>query len=238
MSQWPHEIIRSCPWYEAAEKFGGPNVNWCEATVCSYFSEPANTWSNLAYIFVGIFIYLSAKRDGRAFLSWFGPSIIITGVFSFTYHMSNNLFSQFFDFFGMYFLLGFLFLANLTRMNMLTNGLNFLLYIGFILTFSVAFYLSILYGFGVQYLVIIAAFVILALEYVCVKKSHLKIKFGNLFKGIVGLVIAESFSILDLKRVMCDPHNHFIQGHALWHVIGAFSFIYIYRYYKQFDLDR
>ena len=42
-----------CPWYELSE-LRLPNFDWCEAQRCSYVVEPANAWSNLAYVIVGL----------------------------------------------------------------------------------------------------------------------------------------------------------------------------------------
>ena len=49
-------ISPQCPWYEAQQAYGPPNVNWCEQTVCHIINEPANTWSNLIFLFVGLII--------------------------------------------------------------------------------------------------------------------------------------------------------------------------------------
>ena len=36
-------IAPQCPWYDAQQTFGPPNVDWCEPTICAYINEPANT---------------------------------------------------------------------------------------------------------------------------------------------------------------------------------------------------
>ena len=61
-----------CPWYELSE-IAKPNVKWCEAPVCSWITEPANTWSNLAFIFMGIFIWYIASHKNQKTAKMFGP---------------------------------------------------------------------------------------------------------------------------------------------------------------------
>lgn len=50
------------------------------------------------------------------------------------------------------------------------------------------------------------------------------------------LVVAECFSLADLKRIWCDPGG-LLQGHAVWHVLSACAFPMLYRHYAE-DFDR
>jgi len=36
---------------------------------------------------------------------------------------------------------------------------------------------------------------------------------------------------------MCDPENHWVQGHALWHVFSAIGVTMIYLHHTQFDRE-
>ena len=87
-----------CPWYEVS-LLAPPNVKWCEASQCSWITEPANTWSNLAYIIAAVIIYKLYKNNGGEVLkraSWYAFWI---GITSGIYHASYNFFTQVFDFF-------------------------------------------------------------------------------------------------------------------------------------------
>ena len=70
--------------------------------------NPANTWSNLAYVALGLWMWRAAR--GRADLRRFGPASLAVGAFSFAYHASYTWALQFLDFVGM-FLFCFLVLA-------------------------------------------------------------------------------------------------------------------------------
>jgi len=92
----PVEI--GCPWYSWTR----PNVHWCEENLCAYITAPANTWSNLAYLFFGILMIREARRMKSRTLLLFGPASIITGVSSFAFHASYTYAGQIFDYFGMF----------------------------------------------------------------------------------------------------------------------------------------
>ena len=57
-----------CPW----SGWTPPNVDWCEEELCAWVVNPADTWSNLAYIALGAVMIAVAARSPRASAS--GPS--------------------------------------------------------------------------------------------------------------------------------------------------------------------
>jgi hypothetical protein len=42
---------------------------------------------------------------------------------------------------------------------------------------------------------------------------------------------ASALSLADVTRAWCDPANHWLQGHALWHVLSAASLYALLRFY-------
>ena len=54
--------------------------------------------------------------------------------------------------------------------------------------------------------------------------------------GLATIIVGEVFSALDFKRVLCFPENHFLQGHAIWHLLAATGIYYIFLFYKQFRI--
>ena len=81
---------------------GAPNIKWCEETLCQWVSEPANTWSNLGYLFValGLFSWAHRSRHHRIHQS-FSAVVFSMGLISFVYHLSNFYGTQVLDFIGM-----------------------------------------------------------------------------------------------------------------------------------------
>jgi hypothetical protein len=45
------------------------------------------------------------------------------------------------------------------------------------------------------------------------------------------LSAAGAASLADVTRTWCDPTNHWLQGHALWHLLSAGALYALYRFY-------
>ena len=57
-------------------------------------------------------------------------------------------------------------------------------------------------------------------------------------KRFVGaFVLAFVIWNLDIHNIVCDPSNHILSGHAVWHLLNAVAIWYIYRFYDQFKLS-
>ena len=50
------------------------------------------------------------------------------------------------------------------------------------------------------------------------------------------IVVAATFSGLDISGAMCDPDDHVLQGHAIWHVASATPLLAMFGYYRQLAL--
>jgi hypothetical protein len=48
------------------------------------------------------------------------------------------------------------------------------------------------------------------------------------------MTIATAVWWLDLTKRVCDPRNHFVNGHAVWHLLSALTFFLLYKFYAQF----
>jgi hypothetical protein len=55
------------------------------------------------------------------------------------------------------------------------------------------------------------------------------------FIGLALLVAAAAFSLADVTRAFCDPANHWLQGHAIWHVLTAASLYAMFRFYERLE---
>jgi hypothetical protein len=230
--QNPH--APSCPWHETTETWGAPNIKWCEETLCQWISEPANTWSNLGYMIVGILVFIMAFRNKESFaLKQYGPVIFFMGAMSFFYHQSNFYGSQILDFVGMFFFVGWVIGMNLVRLGKMKSSalIGFNLGLGCALTAV----MHVMYRNGIKFqmIVLFAAFVIVATEILARKK--VKVDYKWFLSSIGLLIIAFGFSISDGSRIWCDPSQHgwFSQGHAMWHWVAAIGMYTIYKHYSQ-----
>lgn len=234
------EILRTqpgCPWYEINQAWGDPNIKWCEETLCSWISEPANTWSNLGYILVAFFIFWTAKKEKNSSMQLFGVAIFFMGLFSLVYHAANNFVLQVFDFVGMFLYTSAIIVFNLRRMKILKRNGEVWAFLGLVIfnLLLIPFFEKILH-IPMQLIILVNAITIAVTEF------KLRMKNNNyvltpFIQSLVIITFAEMLSILDVTRTWCDPTNHYIQGHALWHLIGSVSVYYCYQFYRQFKFD-
>jgi hypothetical protein len=233
--QNPHGL--GCPWSQVTETFGAPNIKWCEETLCHWISEPANAWSNLGYLFVGIWIWHhSRKKPDSHNLKQFGLIIFFMGLMSFFYHLSNFYGSQLLDFIGMFFFVGWAIGMNLIRLGVLNNKRLLVFNILLVISLTGVVHLMYLAHLKFQILILFSAMVIIATEFIAQRKKKDNLFWFYITMGL--LLIALSFSIIDGQKIWCDPSSHgwFTQGHALWHWIASIAMATFYRHYESLSL--
>lgn len=227
----PHGL--SCPWYEMTEKFGAPNVKWCEETLCQWISEPANTWSNVLYILVAIYFLFQWRNHPFLPLRYAPIGIFLMGTFSLIYHLSNFYPTQFLDFLGMFLCIYNLLMMNIHRLIKLSRVQYLSIYILLISLSSLTVHLAYISHIPVQATVLVMVSAIVVTEILCIYKKKGGKNYKDYFIGFIFLVLAASCSVLDVKRIWCDPSNHWLQGHAMWHILSALMIFYMHLYYQQ-----
>ena len=220
-----------CPW-EPLSSFWLPNVRWCEAQLCSVVVEPANTWSNLAYVIAGLaLLWIGARRADRT-LRIFGVAEIVVGVCSFAFHMSFTGVLQVLDFFGMYVFTNLLIALNLVRLGKLSQHRFWPVYGASVVGLTALTVALRFTSFPIQGIVFVLILVIVATEYLQRPRAGLD---RRLFlAALATLAVAAGFSASDLTGVFCNPNDHFVQGHAIWHLLGATSLVFSAFFYRQF----
>jgi hypothetical protein len=229
----PSSLEPGCPWY-ALRELRPPNVDWCELERCAWIVEPANTWSNLAYVVVGLVLMLIARESPSRELRFFGPAAVIVGIFSGVYHASTTFVLQIFDFAGMYVFCFLLLTLNLQRLGLVDPAHARRRFWQLVAATTV---LTV----GIDFLEVPIQGIVLLLI-LAIVASELWLRRGNpsvslrYFGLAVGLITAAGvFSILDVTRTWCDPTHPFLQGHAIWHVLSAVSLLAAYFHYRQFE---
>jgi len=220
-----------CPW----SGWTPPNLDWCEEELCSLVTNPANTWSNLLYLALGVLMWREARRRASPALSLFGPASIAVGVFSFAYHASYTAFLQFFDFVGM-FLFCFTVLAlNARRLGWIPAERQVAFYLGGVALFSAL--VPLLFGtrFPIQGLVGALVLAMIGQELALRRRSGPLPAHRWWWAALALIALAAFFSLLDLTRAWCDPADHRLQGHALWHLLSAASLYALFRFYAALE---
>ncbi len=224
-----------CPWYEIS-KMAPPNVKWCEASMCSVITEPANTWSNLVYLALTIWVWRYTRNMEDKTLKSFVPAFFLMGLFSFIYHASYNFFTQWFDFLGMFLMIGLFLALNLRRMGKITQKGIWPFYFAFNALFGGLVILFYLKYIPIQSIVLVQALFLIFSE-LRLRKLEKGTEYKYFYTSIVFIVAAATFSVLDVTRTMCNPHNHFFQGHATWHLLSAVSLAFAFKFYSQFNYE-
>lgn len=218
-----YTIEKGCPWYEAQQAYGPPNVNWCEPTNCTYINEPANTWSNLGYILIALAFI---RKINEPMIRIFGLCVFFMGLLSGVYHATNNYFTQFFDFVGMFFMMSFLLAFNLQRL-VGNNPRKINAPFWFFMFVNTCIFMSFdIMNIAVQKIILINASVLIVMDILAGLKESRIIEYKFFLLSIFFLAVAQAFSVIDIKRIYCNPENVFLHGHALWHLCGAIGMLF------------
>ncbi len=225
-------INKDCPW----SGFESSDVHFCEEELCAWITQPANTWSNLAYILIGIYIIYIAYKEKRTFLATIGYIEIVLGMGSFFFHASSTYIGEVVDVGAMYLFIAFTLVINLNRwLTEKNSGLSkhnqLLLFISLSI-FSIAVVALFKGTIGI---ILFAVLVIVSghFESEIYRKYNKGLNYKPLILLIVFFGVAWGIWWLDITKTVCDQNNHFIQGHAIWHILNSFCFLFLYKYYKQ-----
>ena len=238
MARLPNPHPEGCFWHEFTDKVGTPNVKWCEPTVCSVISEPANTWSNLAYLLVAGWITWTARTAKSQPMRVFGPMALLMGLFSFIYHASNNYVTQVFDFIGMFLYVYLLMVINLRRLGWLSRRHIWSVYSALVVGSTAVVHAMYLVEIHFQMIIAFGALAIIGTEVLLYRRGDgERHSYRAFLASLAFIAVAQVFSLLDISRTWCEPENLLLHGHALWHVIGSVSVLFAFLHYRQFDVD-
>lgn len=196
--------------------------------------QPANSWSSYGYAFVGmLMIVLSRRADwrsgfGRDAAATLGLTAIVVGLGSMLLHATLTLWGQFFDVAGMYLTSAFMLVAALARWLRWPRRQAILCYLGLL-----ALLLTLLYLFPevrrwLFALVLIAAIVA---ELGLARALRPGVRSSSYFAGMGIQALAFAIWNLDQRGLVCQPQS-LIQGHAIWHLLGAIALWLSFLYYR------
>ena len=204
---------------------------FCEASnTQSPIRQAANAYSSLGFVFSGMFIIASARKGNRLSVGYsilMGIASIIVGVGSAFYHASLTFIGQFFDVFGMFLLAAFMLVYAFERIWKLRISTT----LGLFLTLNIFLsWLQIAIPDARRYAFAIVLIIALVFEYYFRVKDKPQINIRLLQIGIGLLAGAYIIWILDNTRIVCFERS-LLQGHAIWHLLGAVSVVFLHRYY-------
>jgi hypothetical protein len=197
--------------------------------------NPADAWSNLPYLLLGLWMWREARRLGRPDLARFGPAGVAIGVFSFAYHASYTFALQFLDFVAM-FLFCFTVLArNAVRLGWIRAERETLFFTLGVLGLSALVPPLFYAGFPIQALVGILIAAALAQEWTLRRRDGPSAAYRIYGVGLALLSAAAVASLLDVTRAACNPES-WLQGHAVWHVLSALALVAFFVFYRSLSI--
>jgi len=215
--------------------FGWPpaTMHFCEELTHGLLVQPANAISSLAFVVVGLYLF-RIVRDRSIFLL-FPISAVLVGISSFLYHASWTFFFQVFDVSSMFMFSCLLLSFNAWRLKILTERQLPIVYAA-LLAVSIAGMVT-LKGKSGEF-IFAAEVAVVAISEGILARRRTGTEYEFFLWGLGIFLLAFGIWILDVKEIVCDARNHYLQGHAVWHVLNAFCFYFLYRFYRQFRPER
>lgn len=214
----------TCPWHYLEQQ----SYPFCETQLCGWVQQPANTYSNLAYLVVAIMIWRSSART-QAIRKFFAGAVFVLFLFSTFFHTSGSVLGKFVDVAAMYVIsMGLLTFALQRYYRLSPLRAQFIYGLG--LTISITS-LAITGQGNVLFMSEVLAAVLFEVLLVRQKRDTLVPR--RLFQSLGAFAVAATMWLLDVKKILCWPDVHYFSGHAMWHLFCAVALWFIYRAYSQ-----
>ena len=195
--------------------------------------QPSNSYSSFAYVFVGcLIIILARSRDWISALHPWAAVILgvaaIIGVGSVMLHATLTLWGQFFDVMGMYLVSGFFLISALARWRGIPDRQAAIYYAALSIVL-----IAILYALPEvrRWLFAVVLLVAITLEILFARPLRPQVKLSFYIFGLIANAIAFLIWNLDQNGQLCSPES-LIQGHAIWHLLGALALWFAFLYYR------
>lgn len=178
-------------------------------------------------------ILLSARKYTYPHLKMLGWFSIFLGIMSAFYHATSSFFGEVLDYSTMFLISIYLVVANLSRLykwspakvKLVAAALFAVSVVGLIQLKTVG---AVFFGIQIWTAVII--------ELILRKRFAQRPHYKHLGISVALFTVSWGVWNLDTHRIVCDPTNHIINGHAIWHLGTAIAIWYIFKFYTQFEL--
>jgi hypothetical protein len=219
-------------------------LDYCEHSRDAIVKQPANTYSNIGFIFAGLLIAWQMLKEkynhntNRLTTTLFYPTFFATlcvlmGPGSMAMHASTTLAGSYFDVLSMYLIAAFMFSYALIRLfNLSATGFFSAFSVVLFVCNLVYFYFSNIFSWLDRH-TIFGFFIVSAtlLEFSIILRNKIAIEKKWAILYCVTFLIA--FTIWHFSKtgnILCYEYS-LIQGHAIWHLLNALALYFMFRYY-------
>jgi hypothetical protein len=213
-----------CPW----SGYAPATIAFCERRLCAWVVEPSNAWSNLAYVLVGAWILWRRRARPGSALSAVGIAAVLLGLGSFAFHATGVRAFEVVDVAGMYLISGLALAFGLQRL----RGWSDAVAMGFLVASVVASSL-LMVALGNDGIVVFGVQSLAVLWLELRLRTRTPDGVGRWLLAAVGVLgVGLVIWVLDLRGPLCDPDNHFVTGHAVWHALTALSLLCFFNFHE------
>jgi len=214
----------------------------CTATRCfcerprlgALILQPSDTWSAYGYVVAGFLMIVLARAPAwdsafpRTAAAIFGVTAIMVGIGSVFLHATLTLWGQFLDVLGMYLVGSFLLVRAVARWRSIPDNIAILLYVALCVALTAVLIVEPEVRRWLFAVVLIAA-ILIELVFARPLRNGALVRLYLL--GILAKAVAFSIWIMDQRGTLCAPDS-IVQGHAIWHLLGALSIWLSFSYYR------
>jgi hypothetical protein len=214
-----------CPWSDYAPA----TIAFCERRLCAWVVEPSNAWSNAAYVMVGLWILWRRRARPATALTSIGVAAVLLGVGSFSFHATGIRLFEVVDVSGMYLISGLALTFALQRALGWGDGIA----VGF---FAASVLLSgvLMVALGNNGIAMFALQTIAAIGMEARLWPSTPAAIAPwMLRAVVAFVAALFVWVLDKHGPLCDPDNHVVTGHAVWHVLTAVAILFFFHFHER-----
>ncbi len=201
--------------------FDPARMQFCEATLDGAIKHPADTWTNIGPIIAGIMILLKARRPLARML---GGASVWTGVASGYFHASNTILGETLDLSGMFMFILSIAALQQERASPGRPGNPKLITLVILGSLVLTVLSSLSTAFASPMFAVIVVIVVIRGVY------DQKLTMWA-YAMVVTFLIAWGFWWLDFLHIICNPNNHILTLHGMWHLLNGLVFWFAYQHY-------
>lgn len=218
----------ACPW----SSWDPGTVQFCEERLCAWVVEPSNAWSSIIYLILGGYMLVQALRPVAPRSIAVAAAQIMIGVGSFFFHATGTFWGEFVDQLGLFMLSALILACSASQARHLTARRTVAIYLGLVV--ASASLLLLVRPIGIPLFAVQLAFGLgWQVRLWSQSTGPIRAAHSQFFFGVGLFLVSFSIWVTDITRLVCNPHNHLVTGHAVWHVLNAICIERLGAFYRR-----